>query len=164
MVCWPAPPAAGAAAAEGGCWWDEGFAAACAGVHWLRWGRSGAAGWCASTFGKGTDRWCDHAVLCLLCEHPLRSCPPPERHASGGPHATNCRASIPLGCSGPPGVDGTVPAVWLAGGHEAACPNGPGADGLVPRRDRNLARHPAEEARQPSQQAPLPLPVDGDGC
>jgi hypothetical protein len=34
----------------------------------------------------------------------------------------------------------------------------------VPRRDRNLARHPAEEARQPSQQAPLPLPVDGDGC
>ena len=44
MVCWPAPPAAGAAAAEGGCWWDEGFAAACAGVHWLRWSRSGAAG------------------------------------------------------------------------------------------------------------------------
>ena len=100
-----------------------------------------------------TDRWCDHAFLCLLCGYLLRSCSPPESHASGGPRAANCKVGTPLGCSGPPGVDGMVLVAWLAGGHKAACPNGPGAYGMVlPHRDHTLAlRYPAEAGRQQSQ-------------
>jgi hypothetical protein len=46
-----------------------------------------------------------------------------------------------------------VLVAWLAGGHKAACPNGPGAYGMVlPHRDHTLAlRYPAEAGRQQSQ-------------